>query len=112
MDFNDLHDYKMMIFRTHPWRSYLETFIQPITIPDIMEQVRKKYGGGGYQLKLVDIQGRYIKSKAFEIAGEPLEDPSSSEPAEESAIQVELRKIKSQLEDALSRVSSLIVQSS
>lgn len=71
-------DFKLMVLRLEPQmvkgtkiNGYLETFHLPTTIPDIIEQIGQKYGGGKYQIKIVDGMGKYVKSKTFEIAGLP-----------------------------------------
>jgi hypothetical protein len=75
---SDDTDYKLMVHRLGPQvlrgvkiAGYLETFYVPCTIPDIIEQIGRKYGGGRYVIKVVDNAGRYVKSKQFEIAGLP-----------------------------------------
>lgn len=77
-DSNHLNDYRILVFRVEPEfinnhrvSGYLETFKLPITIPDIIEKIGTKYGGGKYQLRIVGDVGQYIKSKYFEISGEP-----------------------------------------
>jgi hypothetical protein len=50
---------------------FLEAFHLPVTIPGIIEQVGQKYGGGKYQIRIVDGTGKYVKSKMFEISGFP-----------------------------------------
>jgi len=74
----DCSDYKLQLQRLEPQTykglkivGYLETFYLPVTIPDIIEKVGLKYGGGKYQIRIVDGVGKYVKSKTFEIAGLP-----------------------------------------
>jgi len=74
----DASEYKLMVLRLEPAlikgtkiSGYLETFHLPTTIPDIIEQVGQKYGGGKYQIRIVDGTGKYVKSKIFEISGLP-----------------------------------------
>jgi len=89
----DASEYKLMVLRLEPATikgvrisGYLDTFHLPTTIPDIIEQVGQKYGGGKYQIRIVDGAGKYVKSKTFEIAGLPkvpqpdTESTSSPEP--------------------------------
>ena len=71
-------DFKLMVLRMEPQlikgqkiNGYLETFHLPTTIPDIIEQIGQKYGGGKFQIKIVDGTGKYVKSKTFEISGMP-----------------------------------------
>lgn len=71
-------DYKLMVVRLKPIEidglktgGYLKTFYLPITIPDIIEKIGEEYGGGKYQIKIVDEEGKFIKSKSFEISGYP-----------------------------------------
>jgi hypothetical protein len=72
-------DYKLMVMRLEPAMlkgakisGYLETYKVPgTTIPDIIEASGKKYGGGKFQIRVVDGSGKYVKSKTFEIAGLP-----------------------------------------
>jgi len=81
-------DIKLSVYRLEPQvikgvkiSGYLETFYLPITIPDVVEKVADKYGGGKYSLKVVDANGKYVKAKTFEIAGLPkIPDPQDSEP--------------------------------
>jgi hypothetical protein len=75
---NYASDYKLMVMRLEPQSikglkisGYLETFHLPTSIPDIIEQVGQRYGGGKYNLRIVDGNGKYVKSKTFEIAGLP-----------------------------------------
>ena len=70
------NDYKLMALRLEPdylgetkISGYLETFHLPTTIPDIIEKVGIKYGGGKYSLRVVDDKGRFVKTKTFEITG-------------------------------------------
>lgn len=74
----DASEYKLMVLRLEPQivkgtkiSGYLETFHLPTTIPDIIEQIGQKYGGGKYQIRIVDGTGKYVKSKIFEISGLP-----------------------------------------
>jgi len=78
MNTPNLSEYKLMVLRLEPQmikgtkiNGYLETFHLPTTIPDIIEAVGQKYGGGKYQLRIVDGTGKYVKSKTFEISGLP-----------------------------------------
>ena len=81
-------DIKLSVYRLEPQvikgvkiSGYLETFYLPITIPDVVEKVADKYGGGKYSLKVVDANGKYVKAKTFEIAGLPkIPDPQETEP--------------------------------
>jgi len=73
-----LNDHKIRVLRLEPQvfknkkiNGFLDTFQLPITIPDIIEQIGKKYGGGKYQIRIIDNAGLYVKAKAFEIAGLP-----------------------------------------
>ena len=70
--------YKLMAFRAEPRMfnsikidGYLETFYLPTTIPDIIQVLGKKYGGGKYHIRIVDDQGNYVKQKSFDITGPP-----------------------------------------
>lgn len=58
---------------------YLKAFHLPTTIPDIIESIGIEFGGGKYQIRIVDASGKYVKSKMFEVVGEP-RLPSSSIP--------------------------------
>lgn len=49
-------------------KDFLKDFHLPITIPDIIEQIGRDYGGGKYKIYIMG-DGKYIKSKTFEIAG-------------------------------------------
>jgi len=78
MNTTDASEYKLMTLRLEPQvikgtkiNGYLETFHLPTTIPDIIEQVGQKYGGGKFQIRIVDGAGKYVKSKTFEISGMP-----------------------------------------
>jgi len=78
MNTSSLTEYKLMVMRLEPQmikgtkiNGYLDTFHLPTTIPDIIENVGQKYGGGKYQLRIVDGTGKYVKSKTFEISGLP-----------------------------------------
>lgn len=71
-------DYTLMVLRLEPQviedqkiSGYLQTFHLPITIPDIIEKIEHKYGGGRYQIRIVDGVGKYVKSKTFEVSGKP-----------------------------------------
>jgi len=74
------NDYKIMIYRTtgNP-TGYLKTFNLPITIPNIIEQIGLEFGGGAYQLRIVDANGKCIKSKGFDISGLPKAHTPSQE---------------------------------
>jgi len=88
MNTPDASEYKLMVLRLEPQvikgmkiSGYLQTFHLPTTIPDIIEKVGETYGGGKYQIKIVDGAGKYVKSKTFEISGLPkipIERPPSS----------------------------------
>jgi len=76
-------DIKLMVLRLKPQAfkgqkisGYLETFHLPITIRDLIASVGMKYGGGAYQLRIVDPskegEDMYLHSKLFEIAGNPV----------------------------------------
>jgi len=74
----DANEYKLMVMRVAPQESrgfkiggYLKTFHLPTTIPDIIEKIGSEYGGGKFQIRIVDGAGKYVKSKTFEIAGMP-----------------------------------------
>jgi hypothetical protein len=78
MNTPDASEYKLMVLRLEPQviksmkiSGYLQTFHLPTTIPDIIEQVGETYGGGKYQIRIVDGAGKYVKSKTFEISGLP-----------------------------------------
>jgi hypothetical protein len=78
MNAPDATEYKLMVLRLEPQvlkttkiSGYLQTFHLPTTIPDIIEQVGEIYGGGKYQIRIVDGAGKYVKSKVFEISGLP-----------------------------------------
>jgi len=73
-----LIDYKLMVQRLEPQMfkgvkisGYLKTFSLPTTIPDIIEEIGKDYGGGKYQIRIVDNDDKYVKSQTFEISGLP-----------------------------------------
>ena len=78
MNAPDTSEYRLMVFRMEPQMikgvkisGFLEAFHLPITIPSIIEQVGQKYGGGKFQIRIVDGTGKYVKSKMFEISGFP-----------------------------------------
>jgi len=78
MNTTSMSDYKIMLMRLEPHmmagnkiNGYLDTHHLPTTIPDIIEKTGMKYGGGKYQLRIVDDSGKYVKSKTFEISGLP-----------------------------------------
>ena len=78
MNTPDASEYKLMVLRLEPQMikstkisGYLQTFHLPTTIPDIIEKVGETYGGGKYQIRIVDGAGKYVKSKTFEISGLP-----------------------------------------
>jgi len=78
MDMTDSSQFKLMVLRLEPATikgtkisGYLETFHLPTTIPDIIEQIGQRYGGGRYQIRIVDASGKYVKSRSFEISGLP-----------------------------------------
>mgnify|MGYP003970415861 CR=1 FL=1 len=80
---------KLMVLRLAPEAikgtkisGYLETFKLPTTIPDIAREVEDKYGGGKFQIRVVDAFGKYVKSKTFEIAGFPKIPGQEVEPPE------------------------------
>jgi hypothetical protein len=51
---------------------YLEGIEASKSIPDVIEYVGCRYGGGSYQLRLDDGTGNYVVSHRFEIAGLPM----------------------------------------
>jgi len=63
---SSLKDCKLMVFGIEPAIGYLDTFQLPTTIVDVIAQVGDKYGGGEYEVRVVDYQGKYIKSKVFQ----------------------------------------------
>lgn len=74
----DISDFKLMAIRTEPSTikgvkisGYLETFHLPTSIPEIIEKLGQKYGGGRYSIRIVDGSGKYVKQKTFEISGLP-----------------------------------------
>lgn len=79
-------EYKLMVLRMEPATvkgvkvaGYLETHHLPTTIPDIIEKTGERYGGGKFQIRIVDGFGKYVKSKTFEVSGLPrLPDKSNS----------------------------------
>lgn len=78
MNAPDTSEYRLMVFRLEPQMikgvkisGFLEAFHLPITIPSIIEQIGQKYGGGKFQIRIVDGTGKYVKSKMFEISGFP-----------------------------------------
>jgi len=78
MDTPVTNDFKLTVLRMLPQKfcglqikGYLQTFHLPTTIPDIIEEIGTKYGGGKFQIRIVDGAGKYVKSKTFEIAGDP-----------------------------------------
>lgn len=82
----DCVEYKLLVFRLEPvsfrgnrMSGYLKAFHLPTTIPDIIESIGIEFGGGKYQIRIVDASGKYVKSKMFEVVGEP-RLPSSSIP--------------------------------
>lgn len=84
MDHNPFPDYKLMVHRLEPQMlkgmkisGYLKTFSLSTTIPNIIEKIGEDYGGGMFQIRIVDDKGKYVKSKNFEISGLP-KDPSSN----------------------------------
>jgi len=88
MNTPNLTEYKLMVMRLEPQmikgtkiNGYLDTFHLPTTIPDIIETVGQKYGGGKFQLRIVDGTGKYVKSKTFEISGLPKIPKEEVEPA-------------------------------
>ena len=95
-------DYKLMVLRLEPTtykghkiNGYLQTHHLPTTIPDIIEQTGKQYGGGKFQIRIVDGAGKYVKSKAFEVSGLP-KIPNSVE-ALEASIKKASHSLDSQL---------------
>lgn len=69
---------RFLLFRTAPTilkgikiGGYLEGFLTTKTLPEIMAHTERLYGGGMFQLRLVDETGKYTSSKTFEIAGFP-----------------------------------------
>lgn len=91
MNAPDTSEYRLMVFRLEPQMvkgvkisGFLEAFHLPITIPAIIEQIGQKYGGGKFQIRIVDGTGKYVKSKMFEISGFPkLPMPEDSKPKPE-----------------------------
>jgi len=88
----DASEYKLMVLRLEPATikgvrisGYLDTFHLPTTIPDIIEAIGQKYGGGKYQIRIVDGAGKYVKSKTFEIAGLPKVPQQDAPPAAAAA---------------------------
>lgn len=78
MEAKDGSDYKLMLYRLEPQThkglkiaGYLETYYLPISIPDIIEKTGNLHGGGRYIIKAVDSNGKYIRTKTFDIAGIP-----------------------------------------
>lgn len=79
----DISDFKLMAIRTEPSTikgvkisGYLETFHLPTSIPEIIEKLGQKYGGGRYSIRIVNGAGKYVKQKTFEISGLPkIPDP-------------------------------------
>ena len=74
----EVNNYKIMALRLEPQsikgtkiNGYLKTYHLPTSIPDIIEDVGYTYGGGKYQIRIVDGVGKYVKSKTFEISGLP-----------------------------------------
>lgn len=89
---DDSSEYKIQLHRLEPQMlkgqkiaGYLDTFYLPTTVPDIIEKVGRVYGGGRYQLKIVDGSGKYVKMKTFEIAGLPKFEDKKEEPSTTSA---------------------------
>lgn len=71
-------NYRLQVFRLEPQivrgikiDGYLTTHHLPTTIPSIIESVGKSYGGGKFQIKVIDDSGKYVRSQIFEIAGVP-----------------------------------------
>lgn len=97
--------FKLRIYRLEPQTfkgnkttGYLETYLveagATIHIPDIIEKVAQKHGGGDYQIKLVNEIGNYIKSKKIKISGLPKwpTDLDKAEILQESEIVEEIKK--------------------
>jgi hypothetical protein len=102
MDTPNANDFKLQVIRMEPAAirgvkvsGYLSTFHMPTTIPDVVEEVGKQYGGGKYQVRIVNGAGKYVKSKTFDIAGMP------KIPTEEVAAPVEIAtpKVASKVEE-------------
>jgi hypothetical protein len=78
MNTPDAGEYKLMVLRLEPQMTkgvkingYLQTHHLPTTIPDVIEKTGQQYGGGKFQIRIVDGAGKYVKSKTFEISGLP-----------------------------------------
>lgn len=61
------------LFRLKPPDGYLKSYNNAVVYRDIVDDVRKHYAGGVYQLKIID--GTLIKTKTFEIVGKPSKYP-------------------------------------
>jgi hypothetical protein len=77
-EYNNWQNFKINVSRLEPQflkgqkiAGYLGTYYLPTTVPDIIEDIGLRYGGGKFLLKVIDDQGKYVKSKTFEIAGIP-----------------------------------------
>ena len=73
-----INDFKLMVLRLEPTvikgtkiSGYLKTHHMPTCVPDIIEETEKNFGGGKFQIRIVDPAGKYVKSKTFEISGLP-----------------------------------------
>lgn len=53
-------------------QEYLISFSKPLFLPELIEIIANKYGGGVYQFKIDDKLRKETKLKTFEIAGEPI----------------------------------------
>jgi len=54
----------------HSYSGLLEKLAAPVLYPGIIEYIGRKYGGGKFKLWLLDSQGKKIKSRVFDIAGQ------------------------------------------
>lgn len=75
---NDENNVKLMAYRMEPQvykgtkiSGFLESIYLPTSISEVTEKIQTKYGGGKYQIKMVDGAGKYLKSKIVEVAGFP-----------------------------------------
>lgn len=60
--------YRIQLNRLEPKDGYLVTFSEMKAMSDIIEITQKKYGPGSYQIRIIDSNGRLIKSSLFKIA--------------------------------------------
>ena len=74
-------EYKLMVSRLEPTSTkingkevkingFLASYYTPTNLVELMEDVHRTYGGGKYNVKIVDPAGKYLKTKIFEISGE------------------------------------------